>query len=52
MRETIDQGMANTNAAKAVTSTTPEFAAQVPPADADAPHELEQQQQLAALADG
>ncbi len=51
MREAIDQGMANTNAAKAVTSTTPAFAAAVPPADADAPHELEQEQQLATLAD-
>jgi hypothetical protein len=51
-RETMDQGMANTNAAKAVNSQVPEFAASAPPADADAPHELEQEQQLAALADG
>ncbi len=52
MRETIDQGMANTNAAKSVTAVTPEFAKAVPPADADAGHEIEQEQQLAAAADG
>ncbi len=52
MRETIDQGMAKTNAAQKVSSTTPEFAAQVPPPDPDAPHELEQGQQMADVADG
>jgi len=52
MRETADQAMAETKAAKEVSSSVPEFAASAPPADADAPHELEQEQQLAALADG
>ena len=52
MRETIDQGMANTNAAKGAASVTPEFAKEVPPADANAGHEIEQEQQLAAAADG
>jgi hypothetical protein len=52
MRETIDQGMANTKAAKSATSVTPEFAKSVPPADVNAGHEIEQEQQLAAAADG
>jgi hypothetical protein len=52
MRETIDQGMANTNAAKSASSVTPEFAKAVPPADPDAGHEIEREQQLAAAADG
>ena len=46
------QGMANTNAAKGAASVTPEFAKEVPLADANAGHEIEQEQQLAAAADG
>jgi len=52
MRETADQAMADTKAAKEVPSSKPEFAASAPPADADAPKELEQEQQIAALEDG
>jgi hypothetical protein len=52
MRETIDQGMANTNAGKSASSVTPEFAKAVPPADSNAGNEIEQEQQLAAAADG
>jgi hypothetical protein len=53
MRETADQAMADTKAAKEVPSSKPEFAAAAPPADADAPHELdEQNQQLVTLEDG
>jgi hypothetical protein len=51
MRETADQAMAQTNAAKEVASSVPAFAASAPPADADAPQELAKEQQLAALAD-
>jgi hypothetical protein len=52
MRETIDQGMANTTAGKAAASVTPAYAASAPPPDADAAHEIDQQQQIAAAADG
>jgi hypothetical protein len=52
MRETIDQGMANTKAGKSAASVTPAFAASVPPPDADAAREIDQQQQIAAAADG
>jgi hypothetical protein len=50
MRETIDQGMASTKAAKSATSVTPAFATSVPPPDADAAHEIDQEQQIAAAA--
>ena len=50
MRETIDQGMANTKAAKSAASVTPAFATSAPPPDADAAHEIDQQQQIAAAA--
>jgi hypothetical protein len=52
MRETIDQGMANTTAGKSAASVTPAYAASAPPPDADAAHEIDQQQQIAAAADG
>jgi hypothetical protein len=52
MRETIDQGMATTKAAKGVASVTPAFAASVPPADAEAAKEIDQQKQIAEAADG
>jgi hypothetical protein len=50
MREAIDEGLANTNAAKSVTSVTPAFAQAGPPADPNAAQEIEQQQQIAAAA--
>jgi hypothetical protein len=50
MRETIDQGMANTKAGKSAASVTPAFATSAPPPDADAAHEIDQQQQIAAAA--
>jgi hypothetical protein len=52
MRETIDQGMATTNAAKKSTSVTPAFVASAPPPDPNAAHELDQQQQIAAAVEG
>ena len=52
MRETIDQGMANTTAGKTATSVTPAYAASAPAPDADAAHEIDQQRQIAAAADG
>jgi hypothetical protein len=52
MRETIDQGLATTNAAKQAKSMTPAYAAAAPPADPDASRELAQQQQIAAAAEG
>ncbi len=52
MRETIDQGMANTNAAKKAASVTPAFVASAPPPDPNAAHELDQQQQIAAAIEG
>jgi hypothetical protein len=52
MRETIDQGLATTNAAKQAKSVTPAYAAAAPPPDPNAAGELAQQQQIAALAEG
>jgi hypothetical protein len=52
MRETIDQGMASTNAAKKSTAVAPAFVASAPPPDANAAHELDQQQQIAAAIEG
>ena len=51
MRETIDQGMADTNAGKQAAKVTPAFAASPPPADTNAAAEIEQQQQIAAAAE-
>jgi hypothetical protein len=52
MRETIDQGLADTNAGKQAQKVTPAFAAAVPPPDPNAANELAQQQQIAAAAEG
>jgi hypothetical protein len=52
MRETIDQGLATTNAAKQAKSMTPAYAAAAPPPDPNAARELAQQQQIAAAAEG
>jgi len=52
MRETIDQGMATTKAAKESQSVTPAFAAAVPAADPSASKEIEQQTEIAAAAEG
>jgi hypothetical protein len=52
MRETIDQGLASTDAAKQTTSVTPAYAAAAGPADPNAARELAQQQQIAAAAEG
>jgi methionine aminopeptidase len=52
MRETIDQGIANTKAGKEGQSVTPAFAASAPPADANAAGEIQQQQAIAAAAEG
>ena len=52
MRETIDQGMANTNAGKQAAKVTPAFAASAPPPDANAAHEIDQQQQIASAVEG
>jgi hypothetical protein len=52
MRETIDQGLATTNAAKQTASVTPAYAAAAPPPDPNAARELAQQQQIAAAAEG
>ncbi len=52
MREAIDQGLASTNAAKTVPSVTPAFAQAGPPADPNAAQEIQQQQELAAAAEG
>jgi hypothetical protein len=51
MRDTIDQGMADTNAGKQAAKITPAFAASPPPADSSAASEIEQQQQIAAAAE-
>jgi len=52
MRETIDQGLASTPAGKQAKSVTPAFAAAAPPADANATREIQQQQEIAAAAEG
>jgi hypothetical protein len=48
MRETMDQGLANTQMGKNATSRTPAFVLAVPPPDADAAQEIDQQKQIAA----
>ena len=52
MRETIDQGMASTDVGKKAATVTPAFAASAPPPDANAGREIDQQQQIAAAAEG
>ena len=52
MRETIDQGMASTDAGKKAATVTPAFAASAPPPDPNAGREIDQQQQIAAAAEG
>jgi hypothetical protein len=52
MRETIDQGMANTDRGKKAATVTPDFAASAPPPDPNAAREIDQQQQIAAAAEG
>jgi hypothetical protein len=51
MRETIDQGMAETNAGKQAAKVTPAFAASAPPPDSNAAREIDQQQLIAAAAE-
>jgi hypothetical protein len=52
MRETIDQGMANTSVGAKAATVTPPFAAAAPPPDPNAAKEIEQQKAIAAAADG
>ena len=52
MRETIDQGMADTNAGKQAAKVTPAFAASAPQPDTNAAVEIQQQQQIAAAVEG
>jgi hypothetical protein len=52
MRETIDQGLANTRTGRSAPTVTPAFAAAAPPPDANAANEIQQQQQIAALTEG
>jgi hypothetical protein len=52
MRETIDQGMAATSVGRNADTVTPGYAAAAPAPDANAAHEIEQQQQIAAAAEG
>jgi len=52
MRETIDQGMASTDAGKKAPTVTPAFAAAAPPPDPNAKNEIDQQAQLAAAVEG
>ena len=52
MRETIDMGLASSEPGKKAPTVPATFAATAPPPDANAGHEIEQQQQIAALVDG
>jgi hypothetical protein len=52
MRETIDQGLANTSTGRSAPTVTPAYAAAAPPPDPSAANEIQQQQQIAALAEG
>lgn len=52
MRETIDQGLANSKAGGQAQTVTPAFAATAPPPDANAGQEIQRQQEIAAAADG
>ena len=51
MRETIDQGMASSEAGKKAQTVTAAFAQSAPPPDANAAREIDQQQQIAAAAE-
>jgi hypothetical protein len=52
MRETIDQGMAATSTGKSAPAAPAPYAQAAPPPDNNAAHEIEQQQAIAAAADG
>jgi hypothetical protein len=52
MRATIDQGMASTDRGKQAPTVTPAFAASAPPPDPNAAREIDQEQQIAAAAEG
>ena len=52
MRETIDMGLASSEPGKKAPTVPATFAASAPPPDPNAGHEIQQQQQLAALVDG
>ncbi len=52
MRETLEQGLANTKAAEQAQSVTPAFAAAAPAADPNAANEIRQQEQIAAATEG
>ena len=52
MRATIDMGLASSEPGKKAPTVPATFAATAPPPDPNAGHEIEQQQQLAALVDG
>jgi len=52
MRETIDMGLATSEPGKKAATVPATFAATPPPPDANAGHEIQQQQQIAALVDG
>jgi len=52
MRETIDQGMANSSVGSKAKTVAPAYAAAAPAADANAAREIEQQKEIAAAADG
>jgi len=52
MRETIDQGMANSSVGSKAATVAPPYAAAAPGPDANAAKEIEQQKEIAAAADG
>jgi len=52
MRETIDMGLATSEPGKKAATVPATFAQNAPPPDANAGHEIQQQQQIAALVDG
>jgi hypothetical protein len=52
MRETIDQGLANSNAGKKAASVTPAFAAAAPPPDTSAAAEIDRERRIAAETEG
>ena len=52
MRETIDQGLANTRTGRSAPTATPAYAASAPAPDPTAASEIQQQQQIAALTEG
>lgn len=52
MRETMHQGLGNTRTGRSAPTATPAYAASAPPPDPNAANEIQQQQQIAALAEG